>query len=263
MSPALADQWVRDAGALIIACARITGLMIFVPVLPALLGGTLVRVGLIVALALPVAAGLREAGGLPAAGNQLLLVAIAVKETAIGALIGLAARMPVAVAETLGSIIDNLRGGFSAEQADRSRSPEDSVLGDALSRVMVVAFVQSGAFVAAVGMTYASYRGWPITQMLPGADAIALDALIAMLGGIVEIAARLALPFLLVCLFVDACLGFVAIAAPRAETYFLAMPVKTVLVMLLLAWLVEAQFAEVLDPTLTWMNAIFPWGAVR
>jgi type III secretion protein T len=263
MSIALADQWVRDMGALIIACARFVGLLIFVPVLPAMLGGTLVRVGLIVALALPVVVGLRESGGLPASHNQILLTAIATKEVAIGALLGLVARVPMFVVETVGAIIDNLRGGFAAEQADRSRSPEESVLSDALSRLMVVAFVQSGAFVAVVGMTYASYRAWPILQFLPTTSIVGTEGLFQMLGGVMEVAVRFALPFLLVCLFVDVCLGFVAIAAPRAETYFLAMPIKSVLSMLLLNWVVEAQFGEVLDPTVLWMHSVFPWGAWR
>lgn len=253
-----ADALVYSALALALGCARVVGLLVFVPLVPRSMGGQLIRAGTIAALGLPAAVLLHETGEVVLM-NPLLLAATMAKEVLIGTALGLVARMPIFAIQAYGAIIDNLRGAFSAEQADRSRSPDESLLSDALTRLLIVAFIQSGALVATLGLVYSSYAVWPVERFFPPAGAISGTAMFELLGAVVAIATRFALPLLLVCLFVDACLAFVAVASPQAETYFLSMPLKSVLSLLLLHWVISAQVPDLLDRHMPWMKLVFPW----
>lgn len=241
-----------------LGAARVAGLLVFVPLFPRSIGGQLLRAGIIVALSLPPIQAMRAAD-VGALANPALLVATVAKEAIIGAALGFVARMPLAVIQGFGAVVDNLRGAFSAEQLDRSRSPDESLLSDALTRLVLVIFIQSGALVATLGVTYASYAAWPVDRFVPVDGVVVLPAMIELLGALVDVAVRFALPILIACLVVDVCLAFVGVAAPQAESYFISMPLKAVLSLILLAWVVDTQIAELMGRTMPWMKTVFPW----
>lgn len=240
-----------------VGAARIAGFLALVPVLPRGIGGALLRTGLVVGLSLPVMAG--AAAPVEAIrGDLVTLLTVLGKEVLVGGALGFVARVPLLVAETLGAIIDNLRGAFSAEQTDRSRSGEDSVLADALSKLLVAAFMQSGAFLAVLGTVYASYRFWPIESLVPPAGAVSVDEVFGLLGALATAALRFALPFLLACLVVDVTMAFVSLAVPQAETYFMAMPLKSILAVTLLSWVLLEQTGAMLDMFEPLLSRTFP-----
>lgn len=258
MSGLPVDSLVQLALALALGCGRVVGLLLFVPLLPRALGGQLIRAGTIAALGCPAAVLLQETGQVEPT-NVVLLMATMAKEVLIGAALGLVARLPLIAIQAYGAVIDNLRGAFAAEQADRSRAPDESLLADAMHRLLIVAFIQSGALLATLAMVYSSYAVWPVDRFVPPAGAISSAAMLDLLGSVMAVATRFALPFLLVCLFVDVCLAFVAVAAPQAETYFLSMPLKSVLSVLLLHWVISAQVPDLIDRHMPWMKLVFPW----
>ena len=257
MNDPLAIELSMLALAIAFAAARVAGFVAFMPILPPGIGGNILRACLIVGLALPMLSLARDAIARPMALHPSMIGLFA-KEVAVGAAIGLVARVPLWIAEAVGAMIDNARGAFSAEQADRSRSSEESLFADTLSRLLVAVFMQTGTFLVVLGLLYQSYRSWPMEAPLPSAGFADKEAVYGLMGVLMLAGVKFVLPFLLVCLVVDLTLAYVGIALPQAETYFLAMPIKSLLSLLLLAGLSPAYFDVLLGSFKPLLDSVFP-----
>ncbi|WP_337809872.1 flagellar biosynthetic protein FliR, partial [Desulfovibrio sp.] len=88
-------------------------------------------------------------------------------------------------------------------------------------------FYTSGAFLAFVGLVYASYGIWPVTQLLPldvpqGAPLYFAEKVGWLMGHMLLLAG----PIAAACLLTDVALGLINRFASQLNVYVLAMPIK-------------------------------------
>ena len=142
--------------------------------------------------------------------------AILVKETLIGMLLGYLSGMLFWTIQCAGFFIDNQRGASMAEGADPLSGEQTSPLGSFFFQSAVYLFFSTGAFLALLGVVYASYEIWPVTQLIAGRVSWLLLMMLLLSG-----------PIVVACLLTDVSLGLINRFASQLNVYVLAMPIKS------------------------------------
>lgn len=151
------------------------------------------------------------------------------KESLIGLVLGFLGGLVFWTIQGAGFFIDNQRGASQAEGADPLSGEQASVTGGLLFQSMVYLFFVSGAFLTFMGVVYASYEVWPVTQMLPlHLDDIHIPLYFAScIGWMMTYVLLLAGPITVACLLTDVSLGLMNRFASQLNVYVLAMPIKS------------------------------------
>ncbi|MEM7291288.1 MAG: flagellar biosynthetic protein FliR [Pseudomonadota bacterium] len=183
----------------ILAIARPFGFTLLFAVFAwAKLDSAILRMAFAIGIALPL-----FANGFPTYGPEQLeipfLIAL-IKEILVGAILGLIASIPLAIAMAGGSIIDIYRGGL-----DSGPDPSGgmgSTYGTLFAVVALWLFANVGGFQIITSTIYSSYALWPLNAPMPefnpGADALLQILEKILLGAIV-----LAGPILVIMFFSD------------------------------------------------------------
>ncbi|MEL7428640.1 MAG: flagellar biosynthetic protein FliR [Pseudomonadota bacterium] len=183
----------------VLAVARPFGFTLLFAVFAwAKLDSAILRMAFAVGIALPMLA-----NGVPTYGVedlQLPFLIVLIKEIMIGAILGLIASIPLAIAMAGGGIIDIYRGALDAG-GDPSGGA-GSVYGMLFSVVTLWLFANIGGFQIITAAIYSSYDVWqvnaPLPEFRPGADALLNILEKILLGAIV-----LAGPLLIIMFFSD------------------------------------------------------------
>lgn len=160
-----------------------------------------------------------------AVGGKLALLLL--KEAVLGLMIGFLAGIVFWTVQSAGFFMDNQRGASMAEGTDILSGDQSSPLGQLLFQSLVYIFYTSGAFLAFVGLVYASYGIWPVTQLLPldvpqGAPLYFAEKVGWLMGHMLLLAG----PIAAACLLTDVALGLINRFASQLNVYVLAMPIK-------------------------------------
>ena len=159
------------------------------------------------------------------------------KETLIGLMIGFLAGIVFWTVQSAGFFIDNQRGASMAEGADILSGDQSSPLGQLLFQSLTYLFYSSGAFLAFVGVLYASYEIWPAAHPLPVRLTPAAPLYFAgKVGWLLGHMLLFAGPVAAACLLTDISLGLVNRFASQLNVYVLAMPIKSGLAAFLLCF---------------------------
>ena len=142
-------------------------------------------------------------------------------------MIGFLAGIVFWTVQSAGFFMDNQRGASMAEGTDILSGDQSSPLGQLLFQSLVYIFYTSGAFLAFVGLVYASYGIWPVTQLLPldvpqGAPLYFAEKIGWLMGHMLLLAG----PIAAACLLTDVALGLINRFASQLNVYVLAMPIK-------------------------------------
>ena len=160
---------------------------------------------------------------------------IFLKETIVGLGLGLLAGLPFWAVESAGVFMDNQRGAAQAEGTEILTGKSVSPMGGLLFQCLVYLFYTSGAFLAFLGLVYASYELWPVTQMLPLPQGSVVPLFFAgKVAWLMTFMLLIAAPIAVACLLVDISLGLINRFSPQLNAYVLAMPIKSGLAALLL-----------------------------
>jgi type III secretion protein T len=194
-------------------------------------------------------------GGLDAMSLSLLLI----KEVSLGFGLGLVGSMGFWAVHAAGAIIENQAGLSMAATIDPLAGQEDSLIGGFLVQVLSVIFVASGGLLALLGALYESFRVWPIAHLAPQIDpSIWLNAATQTIRLMSELALRAAAPFVLLMLMVEVGLGLLGRYAPQFSVFFLALPFKAlVLVVLLLVYTLVLADGSALPDVAATMRRVF------
>lgn len=229
------------------AMARPLAMVIIVPAFAAFATTMLLRSAIVFALALPllpaVVAGVSLDGGPGGAlGNAesalpstLLLMP---KEVLLGVVLGLLLGLPFWAAQAAGDFIDNQRVASSGTLLDPSAGALATVTGTFFTIVLIAIFYAGDGLRSLLSVLYASYRIWPVEQLLPTWPGDAGAALLEILDGILRLGLLLAAPVVLLLLAVDFVLGMVGRFAPQLNVFDLSLSAKSAifLVALVLYW---------------------------
>ena len=168
--------------------------------------------------------------------NIPLFIGYFLKEAALGFIMGFMVTWLFWAVQAAGTFIDNQRGAAIASSIDPLQGHESSPLGLLFSQAFITYFFSVGGFLIITGFLYASYREWPITQMLP----LFGDAFPAMILEILDHGTRLAFvisaPIVAVMFFAEFALAMVSRFAPQIQVFILAMPIKSALAIAILVF---------------------------
>ncbi|WP_196607919.1 type III secretion system export apparatus subunit SctT [Nitratidesulfovibrio oxamicus] len=174
--------------------------------------------------------------------------ALVLKESLMGLVLGLLAGIAFWTVQSAGFLIDNQRGASMAEESDPMSGEQTSPTGAFLLQTMMYLFYASGAFLAFLGLLYASYEIWPVPSLAPLAWSIEVPLLFAgRVAWLMSHMVLLAGPIVVACLLADISLGLVNRFASQLNVYVLAMPVKSAVASLLLVLYFGALAARTPD----------------
>jgi type III secretion protein T len=226
------------------------GLLLMVAVLSARIGTALLMFPMFSAGALPTSVRASITAGLAICllpvvgmGNMLALAqleamplaALLAKEVALGFGLGLVGSAGFWAVRAAGSIIENQAGLSAATTIDPLAGEEDSLIGGFLVQVLSIIFLASGGFLVLLGALYESFSVWPVMDLAPRIDPmIWLNAGVQVIRWMSEMALRVAAPFVLLMLMVEVGMGFLGRYAPQFNVFFLALPVKAAVLLVLL-----------------------------
>ncbi|WP_197424887.1 type III secretion system export apparatus subunit SctT [Bordetella sp. N] len=167
--------------------------------------------------------------------NMALLAVLLLKEVFVGICIGYVLAIPFWIFESIGTFIDNQRGAGIASIFNPELGSETTPLGTLLGRAYAVLFFTAGGFTMFLTVLYDSYLLWDPWRWSP---ELRLDALPLWLGQ-VDTLLRLTVlysgPAIIVMLLAEMGLGLASRFTPQLQVFFLAMPIKSALGILMLA----------------------------
>jgi type III secretion protein T len=159
--------------------------------------------------------------------SALSLLALVVREGAIGVAIGLAFGAFFAGLKAVGEVIDHQTGLTFSQTVDPVNGNQISVTTMLLERVLFMALLAGGALLAIVETIYLSFELWPIGRPLPQFESVVPLHLIGSSGRLFAFALLLASPVLLVLLLVELGFGLLNRAAPQLNVFNITLSIKS------------------------------------
>ena len=186
-------------------------------------GGIVIGMAVVGRLAAPVA--------VPADWIGLSVAAVA--ELAIGATIGLAARVLFAGIELGAFHIGQQMGVALAEAYDPLREESSDSVRRLFDMLALVVFLAVGGHRVLIASLLATFKGVPLMSFWPGQSG--LEMVTALLGTSFVLALRVAAPVLLAILLATVAMGFLGRTLPQLNILTTGLPISTLLGMILLA----------------------------
>ena len=156
------------------------------------------------------------------------------KEYAIGFMLGYLVGWIFWVVQSAGALIDNQRGAAIAASIDPLQGFETSPLGNLFSQGFLTYVFTTGAVLPVLMILYQSFAAWPATRGLPVISATFPVLMLAMLDNAMRMTFVLAVPVLAVMFFAEFALAIVSRFAPQVQVFILAMPIKSLLAIMML-----------------------------
>jgi type III secretion protein T len=250
IDPAIYDQLKVHLLALGAALPRMLVICLMLPIFAKALMPGFLRTAIASALVLPAVFHLVPTVKAALAADQfgsIEFMALLVKESVIGLLLGYLLALPFWAMEGVGFLIDNQRGASIAATINPLTGHDTSPLGILYNQAFIVFFFASGGFILFLDVVYASYRTFPVMEWLPAFGPGYPAAILGMLDSMVRMALLLAAPVMVAMFMAEMGLAFISRFAPQLQVFFLAMPVKSALAMLMLAVYGTTLFDYALD----------------
>ncbi|MDA9543163.1 hypothetical protein ACM43_01015 [Bradyrhizobium sp. CCBAU 45321] len=215
--------------------ARVTGIMLVMPFLRRGMVTALARNSVIMALALPVAGFAWATWPADLDITSLMpMLGLGLKELLLGCLLG----MPVAATmwgvEAAGTFIDHQRGATMTSLLSPAGDNLDSALGTFLAQLYATWLFVSGGFSKLLEALYRSHDIWPLWSFHPAFGPIFVTHMLDLADLVMLLTLLLAGPAIVAMFLSELGLALVSRFAPQLEVFFLAMPVKSAVGLLLL-----------------------------
>ncbi|WP_426441421.1 type III secretion system export apparatus subunit SctT [Bradyrhizobium genosp. P] len=219
----------------VLAIARIAGMMLVVPILGRRVMTGVARNGVIIGLAFPVIvlAWATKPRDLDMMGLTPLL-GLGLKELLLGVVLGLPVAAIMWGIEAAGTFIDNQRGAMMTSLLDPASGNQASPLGTFLGDLYAIWLFVTGGFSKLLEALYRSHEIWPVWSFHPRIG----PAFVAEVLGLADVVMRLTLllagPAIVAMLLSELGLALIGRFAPQLQVFYLAMPVKSIVGLLLL-----------------------------
>lgn len=200
--------------------ARITGVVLAAPV-PFEAAPRQAKIGLVILLAL-VAHGTPAAQGFDSQSLASLAAAV-VLEFATGVAMGMVVRIAVAIAEIAGSNVAPVIGFGAAQVFDPMTGESDSVLVKVYRLFGILLALAVGVHRVIIGTLLLSFEKVPVGSLVR--PDLAAPYLLELVGEMLQVGAKLALPVLAVLLLIQVALGFISRAAPAMQIFSIGFAV--------------------------------------
>jgi len=166
-------------------------------------------------------------------GTATLLMLMC-KEAFIGFALGYALALPFWAFEAVGFFIDNQRGASIAATLNPLTGNDSSPLGILFNQAFIVFFLISGGFLVMLGVLYDSFALWPVFTWVPTLHAGTVPLLLAQLDRLMTLCMLYGAPVIVAMFLAELGLALVSRFVPQLQVFFLAMPIKSALAILVL-----------------------------
>lgn len=166
----------------------------------------------------------------PLTFGPLGFMALMVKETFVGFTLGFVASLVFEAVQVAGRIIDFQRGSTMAELFAPQLQTRVSELGQFKLQLAIVIFLSIGAHHFFIAALLRSFEVVPATGF-PHIEAgwtPAAAFITTLTGGVIAVGVQLAAPAMIALLLTDLFFGIVNRVAPQINVFFLSLPVKMV-----------------------------------
>jgi type III secretion protein T len=187
----------------------------------------------------------------------LAFLGIIAKESILGTAFGFLIGLFFWGVEGIGAFIDRQRGASMAEAIDPSTGFQSTPLSIFFMHISVILFFTTGGFLIFLSALYESYQIWPVISLLPKPDANYAHFFLGRVDDFMKMIFLFAAPMIIIMFISELGLGLINRFAPQLNVFFLAMPIKSALsLMVLILYLpfflsylkkVLAQYADVLN----------------
>jgi type III secretion protein T len=171
------------------------------------------------------------------------LMGLLVKEGILGTFIGFLSSLAFYITQSAGFFIDNQRGATLASVFNPLFGEQTSPLGSAINVIVTALFYVIGGFLAFLSIIYASYITWPIFSFYPQFDGRFPLFFLAVSDHFMRSTVLLSAPIVFVMFLSDFCLGMINRFAPQLQVFFLSLPIKSAVSMLILIFYMSTFFA--------------------
>jgi len=215
------------------ALPRILGVFSILPLLSREALPGLLRAGVAGCFALLLVPGLAEGAAQARPVHESAFIVL--REALLGALIGFVLALPFWAVEAMGDIIDTQRGTNLSETLNPLTGHESSPLGQLFNQAIVTFVFVTGGFLLVLSVMYDSFVLWPVFQPWPAPAANAAPVLLQQLDHMMRLTMLLAAPVVFAMLLCEGGLALISRFVPQLQVFFLAMPIKSAVAMVVLA----------------------------
>lgn len=197
--------------------------------------------------------------------SVMLLLVIIIKEVFIGFVMGYFVGILFYAFEAVGFYIDNQRGASVASTLNPLTGNDTSPLGILFNQAFIVFFFVSGGFTLLLAMMYNSFALWSVFSWTPTLREESMPLFLEQLNLLVKLALLLGSPAIVAMFLSEIGLALVSRFVPNLQVFFLAMPIKSAVAMMVLMFYAGTmlqyglEFIDKIDlvlPTLNqeWVN---------
>lgn len=185
----------------------------------------------------------------------LLLI---IKEVFIGMVLGFMAAVPFWIFEAVGFVVDNQRGASLGAIINPATGNDSSPLGVLFNQAFMVFFLVSGGFNLMLTMLYDSFRIWDVWEWTPALRRESIPLMLDQLTRFARMVLLFAAPAIVAMFLAELGLALISRFAPQLQVFFLAMPIKSALALLVLVLYMSTLF-EYAGDTVRGISGILPF----
>lgn len=215
------------------ALPRFLGVFTILPLLGRETLPMMLRVAVVASFATFLVPALLDGAGVPR--DALATLAILGKEIFVGVTIGFVVSIPLWAFETMGDLCDAQRGATIAQILNPLSGHETSPLGELFNQAIVTFLFVIGGFLLLLGVVYDSFRFWPVFGWWPQIASDAPRVILELLDRFMSLAVLLSAPAIFCMFLAEAGMAIVSRFVPQLQVFFLAMPIKSAIAMLVFA----------------------------
>lgn len=164
-----------------------------------------------------------------------ILLLIILKEAFIGLLLGFVFSIPFFAMDGVGALLDRQRGVMAGQVFSPAIESQTTILGSALSFFTVTLLFASGGFYFLLDAFLVSFQIWPVTTFFPELSPDMGVFFLRIVDDLMYMILLISAPVLIVIFLVDVGFGFLNRAVPQINVFFLSLPVKGAVALLILA----------------------------
>ncbi|SDG75182.1 type III secretion system export apparatus subunit SctT [Propionivibrio dicarboxylicus] len=219
--------------ALLLTQPRILALFIAVPLFNRQLLPGMLRFALAAGLGAPVAPALMSSLAATDPGASQVLICV-VKEVGVGFVLGYLIAVPFWAFEAVGFLIDNQRGASISATLNPLTGNDSSPLGILFNQAFIVFFLTGGGVTMMLQVLYDSFRIWDVFAWMPSLRSESMPLLLDEFTRIVRLGLLFSAPAIVAMFLAEIGLALISRFVPQLDVFFLAMPIKSGLAMLVL-----------------------------
>lgn len=212
-------------GLLGLMSTRLVMCMTVAPVLTPAQTPWMLRTGIAASLVTPMILPSLQTGQLDSTSPYWIL-ALTLKEAAVGMFIGLILGMPIWIAEGFGILFDNQRGAMTGGTFNpliASPSP----IGALLQYFAVLTLLTTTGIDALLDALTTSFDFWRADELLPKVTRLGPETVIRLFDSMMGMMTLYFLPMLALLMMLEFGLAIISVYAPSLQAFQMAMPVKS------------------------------------